>query len=369
MFKRIGLGVLFLVAPLAPASEPFRLWTGPPIPAPEKIPFAPGIEHRVIHSATTDEYKFLHGAAIIHHQGMFYAHWANSPVDENSPGETLRGRRSRDGRVWSKPELIAPGFKSLERHSHGVLLSRGGRLWTFCARFGVGTPGRRFNGLHAEAFVLKAGGEGWTPRGAVMTNCWPYDQPMRMANGDFLTGGQDKDGFPVAAFSDGDNLLGWTTVPIPFPPELRPSFAETTVVDAGRRMLAVIRGGAGVAWVSTSDDFGRTWRRAMMSNLPMPRAKAYLGRLSNGQMYLVSNLRNRDTLIISAGRPGAHTLERVWRLRHGRSLAPRFEGHAKSPQWSYPYAHEHGGKLYVVYSIGKEDCGLTVVPVKSLSIR
>ncbi len=68
------------------------------------------------------------------------------------------------------------------------------------------------------------------------------------------------------------------------------------------------------------------------------------------------------------GRPGAMTLSRMWRIRSGKSVPPRFPGRAKSKQWSYPYGHEHAGKLYVVYSIGKEDCGLSVIPVTSLAV-
>lgn len=133
--------------------------------------------------------------------------------------------------------------------------------------------------------------------------------------------------------------------------------------------MAVIRGGGGVAWVATSDDHGKTWKKAMPSNYPMPRAKAYLGKLSTGQLYLISNLRNRDTLVISVGRPDEMTLSSMWRIRHGQSIPPRFQGRAKSKQWSYPYGYEHDGKLYVVYSIGKEDCGLSVIPIESLSIK
>ena len=144
--------------------------------------------------------------------------------------------------------------------------------------------------------------------------------------------------------------------------------AETTVQAEGKQVLAVIRGGGGVAWVSTSDDYGRTWSKAQPSNLPMPRAKAYLGKLSTGQLFLLSNLNNRDTLVISVSRPGETTLSRMWRIRHGKSDPPRFSGHAKGKQWSYPYGYEHDGKLYVVYSIGKEDCGLSVMPVDSLRV-
>lgn len=358
-----------LPAPAPPDVHPprFPLWTGPALPAPERIPFVPGMVHHTIHRAQADGYKFLHGAAIIDHEGVLYANWANSLVDENSPTETLQGRRSHDGgRTWSDLEIIAPGFANQERHSHGILMTHRERLWTICARFGRGTKGQRFDGLCAEAFVLEKDGRTWTSHGIVMTNCWPYDEPVRMANGNFITGGQSRDGHPVVAVSQGDDILHWDSVLIPFPERLSPSFAETTVLENGSEILAVIRGGRGVAWISRSRDYGNTWTEAVESTLPMPRAKAYFGRLSTGQPYLVSNLRNRDTLIISVGNPGSGTLHRSWRIRHGRSEAPRFKGHAKGPQWSYPYAHEADGKLHVVYSIGKEDCGLSILPVASL---
>lgn len=57
----------------------------------------------------------------------------------------------------------------------------------------------------------------------------------------------------------------------------------------------------------------------------------------------------------------------MWRIRHGKSGPPRFKGAAKGKQWSYPYGYEHGGNLHVVYSIGKEDCGLSVMAVDSLA--
>ena len=351
-----------------PLPKELTLWTGPAIPRDlEQIPYVPGARHSVIHRASADGYRFLHGAAIVHHKGTLYANWANSPVNENGPHETLQGRRSTDdGKTWSDVEVIGAGFKGGERHSHGVLFVHQGELWTICARWGTGLLGRRFLGLQGEAFVLDGQTNQWKSQGAVMDNCWPYDEPMRMANGNFITGGQDRNGMPVVAISRGNDLTKWDSIVLPYDPQLKPIYAETTVWGDGDRIIAVIRGGAGVAWVATSDDYGRNWSKARPSKMPMPRSKAYLGKLSTGQRYMLSNLRNRDTLVVSVSKPGERTLSKMWRIRHGKTEAPRFPGKGKFKQWSYPYGYEHDGKLYVVYSIGKEDCGLSVLPVSSL---
>lgn len=371
----LALFVYALFALCAQAEEPdkelFKLWSGPEIPKdPGQLPEPEGLSHSVIYQPLAEgDHKFIHGVAIIEHGRVMYANWASSPLHENSIDEILRGKRSMDhGKTWSALKIVAPGFEGNDCHSHASYLSHKNKLWTFVARFDGAHPSH-FPGLKAEAFVLNEKTDKWESRGIVMDNCWPYDEPVLMENGNYITGGQDKQGLPVVAISQGGDLSKmWDTVLIPYEKGLKPRFGETTVWAEGKQVLAVIRGGAGEAWVATSKDFGKTWENAHASNYPMPRSKAYLGKLSTGQLYLVSNLRNRDSLVVSVGKPGEMTLSKMWRIRHGSSKpVPRFEGHAKSAQWSYPYAHEHDGKLYVVYSIGKEECGLTVIPVNKLS--
>lgn len=353
----------------AEESRRFKLWTGPPIPSDlEQIPFVPGIEHSTIHQATAD-FKFLHGVALVRHKGVFYANWANSPTNENSDGETLRGRRSfDDAKTWSQVELIAAGFPGAERHSHGILFVHQGKLWTICARFGKGGDAKKFPGLKGEAFVLNEESDRWESLGIVMENCWPYDEPVRMADGNYITGGQDKNGDPVVAVSRGDDLTHWDTIPIPYDLKLKPNYAETSVWAEGKRVMAVIRGGENSAWVALSHDCGKTWESAQQSNLPMPRSQAYLGKLSTGQLYLLSNLKNRDSLVISVSKPGEWTFSRMWRIRHGKSIPPRFASSSKPKQWSYPYGYEYAGKLYVGYSMGKEDSGLSILDIEQLSV-
>ena len=89
-----------------------ELWTGPPIPEVHDIPYLDAVTHVRVHAAAEGEYQFLHGASIVEHRGTLFASWANSPIDENSADEVVRGRRSTDGGLtWSKVEVIAPGFK------------------------------------------------------------------------------------------------------------------------------------------------------------------------------------------------------------------------------------------------------------------
>lgn len=348
---------------------PYKLWSGPPIPKAGDIPEPEGLEHSVIYRPVEkDDDKFIHGAAIIHHDGVMYANWGSSPLHENGPHETLRGKRSTDnGKTWSELEFVAPGFEGDDCHSHGVYLVHHDEVWTFAARFN-GAASSKFPGLKAEAFVHNKKTDQWESRGVVMDNCWPYDEPVLMDNGNYITGGQDKTGLPVIAISRGDDPAKmWDSVLIPYEKELGPRFAETTVWAEGKQVVAVIRGGAGVAWVATSEDYGRTWTKARKSNLAMPRSKAYLGELSTNQRYLIHNVGNRDTLVVCVSKPGETTLSKAYRIRHGKSEPPHHKGNAKAKQWSYPYGYEHDGKLYIVYSIGKEEVGLSVVLIRSLA--
>ncbi len=353
-------------------ARPLPLWDERvPFPELESIPLPDAVTHAMVHRATMGEHQFLHGAALIHYKGTLYASWANSPVEENSAGEILRGRRSTDGGLtWGAVEVIGPGFDGPLRHSHGVFAVHGGELWAFAAKFGIG-KGRTFPGLCVEAFVLHEATGQWRSRGIVMQDCWPYDQPKRMADGNYITGGQDKDQYPVVAISRGDDFTRWDSVGIPVPPEIPVSFAETTVLpDDDGSVLAIIRpAGVKTALVSSSGDNGRTWTPAAYSTFPMAGSKPYACELRNGQRCLISNWPNRDTLTIAVTRAGETLFCRVWRIRHGACPRPKGEGRCAKVQWSYPYAHEHDGKLYVIYSVGKEDCAVSIIPVSALAVR
>lgn len=338
-----------------------------------QIPYLDTVTHTMVHTAVGDTYLFLHGAAITHYKGTMYSSWANSPVDENSRQETLRGSVSRDGGLtWSQAETLAPALDHGVCASHGSYLSHESGLWLFFARFGQGT-GSRFPGLQMEALWLDEASGRWVPKGIVADNFWPYEEPKRMPDGNWIMGGQDRDDQAVVAMTRGGNPGQWDVIRLPISEQWTTQkgrnliFAETTVIADEDGLTAIIRNSNGPhALVSHSGDGGRTWTDAEAGNFPMVDSKAYAGVLSTGQRYLISNTGTRDTLTIAVGRSGAKTLSKIWKIRQGTTLQPRFGGFAKSPQWSYPYAAEHDGKLYVVYSLGKEDCELSIIPLTVL---
>ncbi len=343
-----------------------------PLPAVDDTPYLDVVTHVLVHRAVAGEYQFLHGPAICLHRGTLFCSWANSPVNENSEDEVLRGRRSADGGfTWSPVEVIAPDLPGIERHSHGAFLVHGDRLWAFAARYGLGDV-PPFPGLVMETYVLNEAASTWDCQGVAATDFWPLEEPRRLSDGRWVMGGVNSRSYPVVALSRGDDLAHWDTVAIPTDPLVPLMYAEATVIADGTQLTAIIRNlSEPLALVAESLDAGRTWGRAAPSNLPMVPAKPYAGRLSTGQRYLIFNPpaeeHKRHTLTIAVSRPGERLLSRIWRIRHGPPPQPRFTGRAKGRQWAYPYACEHAGKLYIVYSVSKENCELSIVPLAALA--
>ena len=362
-----------------------RLWGGDRFPAVDRIPLLDEVTHVVVHRGSAGD-GFLHGAAIVHHAGSWYASWGSSPVDENSLLERECGRRGEAGdgaRRWGPVEVIGPNLDGAEARSHGVFHVQDGILWSLVPRFGrprdAADAANTFPGLVTDAFRLDPDRGRWELCAeAVAHDFWPMDAPTRLPDGRWIMGGLSGRQNAVVATSE-RAPLAWERTEIPRPAGCDMQFAETSVLvwPPGGDCTAIIRYRAGslpglpeqVALVSTSNDAGRTWSPVAASNLPLTASKPYAGHLSTGQAFLVGNVGpDRHTLVLAVTAPGVRGFSRVWRIRHGASPALRLPGRAKSPQWSYPYACEHGDSLYVVYSIGKEDCGLSIIPLRSIAV-
>ena len=108
----------------------------------------------------------------------------------------------------------------------------------------------------------------------------------------------------------------------------------------------------------------------MPTNFLDSTARFSAGNLPNGTAFVINNpgakrnprIRNPLTLALSSD---GITFDRGFIIRGGPT-SMRFEGIHKLDGWQYPSAVTWQGYLYIVYSINKEDVGVTRVALEKL---
>jgi hypothetical protein len=357
--------------------EPVKLWSGGAVPKAADLPLLKGVEFHVIKKQRpdTDGCKWTLGVGLAWHKGKLYASYGFNKGDENTPTEEAHVRVSSDGgKNWGVPVVMDHGEGNLGV-SHGVFLSHAGKLWAFMGAFYD-----RFNRTHTRAYTLNETTGAWEPLGVVMdAGFWPMQEPQKMADGNWImAGARVSHGYdvvgdlPAVAISRGDDFTRWDLVVVPAAPGLGRIWGESTVIVEGKRIINISRYGAkALALVSFSEDFGRTWTPSSPSNLPMATSKPYAGILSTGQRFLVCTTTadtggRRSPLTIAVSKPGESVFSKVFVIR--RSVFPEGPG-VSDPKadFSYPYAVEHEGRLYVGYTHKSHAANeLAVIPVRAL---
>jgi hypothetical protein len=350
------------------------------LPTPSKVHPLDEATHVMVHRAVPGEYQFLHESSITVHEGEIIVSYANDPLDENSAGGVTRARRSRNrGRSWTAPEMVAPGAGGRECDNHALLHSFGGKLFCYAARWagGMQADGKwhPLPSMRAVQLLWNPQSGRWSETGVAIPQFLTMHGPQRLRNGGWIIAGEFGFETPAVAICEDDAFAKWRTVPIAAPKGLK--FPEPTIIVEADRLVAIIRNEFALgppqtqALVSESFDHGHSWTMASLSNLPMVNSKPFAGILSNGQRFLVANypdpVSRRGCLTIALSRPGELRFSAMRVIRQG--VPPVFlQGLCKEPQWSYPYAIEHDGELLVTYSVSKEDCAMTRIPLSSLNV-
>lgn len=329
----------------------------------------------------TDQCRFTLGVGLAWHKRRLYASYGFNRGEENTPTEEAHVKVSDDGgKTWGPAQVMDAGEGDLAV-SHGVFLSHCGRLWAFMGAYHA--HAQKYHRVHTRAYLLDESSGRWEPHGAVIEDgFWPMQEPQKMADGNWIMAGLHLSPFakganlPTVAISRGDDFTKWDPVVIPAAPGVGTNvWGESTVIVDGQKVVNISRYGAkAVALLSVSEDHGRTWTPAAPSNLPMATSKPYAGTLSTGQRYLVCTTTadtggKRSPLTIAVSKPGESVFSKVFLVR-----TSVFEGTpgVSDPKadFSYPYAVEHEGKLYVGYTHKSHVANeLAVIPIRSLAIQ
>ena len=347
----------------------FPLWDAAvPLPAPEQLAYPTAVTDVVVHRADAG-YRFLHDNAVAWHANTLFAAWYNCPTGEIQGASCIRGRRSADqGKTWSEVEVIAADEKGEGTFYVPVsFLSCEGRLHAYVSNM-VGHD----LVTRCEVFTLDESAGRWNSRGYIAGPFLPNCPPLLMDDGNYIMAGRmaaksaTTPEIPAVALSPGKDVTSpWDVIPM-MHSIARPytDFPESTVWLDGPNVTAITRG----SLAFTSTDFGRTWRGPYRHNLPAEDSKPFAVRLSTGQRCFLWNYpkgygTSRHLLTVAVSRPGGKELEAMWKIRDGNDDAVQ-----AAPEWSYPCAVEHEGKLYVIYTSGKKHSVMTIIPVSALAV-
>lgn len=351
-------------------SEPRPIWDPrTPFPAVDAMFDIEVVTHVIVERAQRGHFHYLHETTMAFHQGLLYLGWASHPEEEkNELEESIRGCTSADGGLtWSPREVwAAPPLGGAECWNQPIIFTHGGTLYGAFTRWDHHQP-------RTQLFTRQA--SSWQASDCFIDGFLPFQPPRQLADGRWIIGGERGWEQPAVAICHDDRFAEWQVVDLPQPAGKTMLFPETALVEQGDRLTAIMRSSSGYAWTSTSDDLGTSWGPSQRSNLPMGSAKPATLLLSSGQQVLAWNNHEhgRALLQLAWTDPGGSLFRYVRKLRHQPFPRRRlYGGHGRgsrvgeTTEWSYPNLLEHDGRLYISYTIGKEDGGLSIVPMSIL---
>ena len=333
-----------------------------------------GIRTITIFKAGEDNDHYTNGVVMTAFKNVLYCMWQSSPKDEDSDDTCVAYSRSTDGgNHWTKPQPLALPTDTYYCTSGGWLV-HGDTLTTFIDTWEKGLAprgGRTY-------YMTSTEGETWSQM-----------QPVRMADGSDMEGVLEQDPYPIpdgrligaVHFQPGLHVCpvytddptgrsGWQRgvfegeVCGKSSRELEPSQYiqhDGTIVMLFRDQTSSFR-----KLASVSTDKGESWTKPIETNIPDARTKQCAGNLPDGTAYMVccpSNGKWRWPLVLLLSRDGK-LFDKAILLRSGLPddlPQRRYDGRYKTLGYNYPKAFVHQNKLYVGYSVNKEQVACTII--------
>lgn len=333
-----------------------------------------GIRSVYVYIPEKNSDHYVNNAVITHFKGNFYCMWQSSATDEDAPDTHVMYSRSRNGRKWSEPILLAEHTDSTFA-SPGGWIVKGDTLTAFINILGdIKTGG-------TAHYITSVNGKKWSGM-----------KPVLMADGTRMSGileqdpHQMKDGRIVSAAhfmpglkarpiytDDPSGHGGWHVGSIEMEDRgnqsrgIEPSLyvkPDETIVMLFRDQASSFRKIA-----SESSDNGVTWSKPYLTDLIDSRSKQCAGNLPDGTAFIVSNpaeAKDRTSLGIAFSKDG-ETFSGYIMLRTPEDLNEKeYEGKYKTIGYSYPKALLFKDMLYISYSENKERVVITKIDIDKI---
>ncbi len=345
---------------------------------------------------------YNHQAQLTTHQGRLVASWTLGVRDEEGPGEDMVFAVSDDlGKSWSRPNVIAcaqPGRAAKTVVVSSGIRSVGDAMIAYCGHWdrtpagilpdGNRTPtnepaGELFADLRTEARVSRDQGVSWSTPVVVAPDLSNYMTPFTTQTGRLILPGN----LTFRWTDDPLGLTGWAWSGVPGLKEgmmdnyfnmrelnhlagtgqLYNEACGYQLADGTVRMiLRNERQGICRLGVSESRDNGCTWSCPELTDYTDVVCRAHFGRLPDGRYFGMScpnpnpeaNCRPRSPAILALSNDGT-VFDQHFLIGSDVEEGPRYQGLWKHGRYGYPYLHVAGEFGYVIYSINKEDIGIS----------
>ena len=378
----------------------------PPMPDPNKsgagFPVLNNAEHTKIYHATREKGGFSHHARLLIHDGVFYAMWSNHPHGEDSPGQFVRFSVSKDGKTWSNPQRLFPPYGTFD-------------VYRALGPFGTAAEWLVHEGAVYGIMVLdNKTGFANTDRSSVQPtrdkqHIFPVRQPIATVARSVDATKEEAALGPIVRLPnltgqelDAKQPLTEQLIPpdeerrqtaealtrllqqrrpwrklkaLDSPRPVEPTFYRTA--DGKRACLMRDDAYSHRMYVSISEDV-ENWPLAQPTNIPDSPSLSDTVALDDGTVLLIGNQvapqfdnwdevthYKRDPLTVAVS-PDGYRFTHVFALRAGapEHHVPDVGGRGRGAQ--YPNALVHDDRLYVLYSMGKEDIWISSVPLAQL---
>ncbi|MFH0964449.1 MAG: exo-alpha-sialidase [Planctomycetota bacterium] len=346
---------------------------GPQGITPPIIPYAPMKRVR-IYTGTRESGSYNHHSQIMRFKDRYYFAWSNGRADEEVEGQRIMIVSSTDGLHWSDPRCVIGGeAETTVIHNCVALYAGKDRLFIVdwceeCVKDATMVGMRRIIPEKNRLDILASvDGADWKPVRSLGERLKViFEAPRPTADGRLMCVCTTSDHQPGMLVWPGMDLcVEPEVVSLPTPAGAAFPSGEGSWYQTEEGRIVVFwrdESGSCRVWVNYSDDGGRTFVPPMISDIPDSMSRVYAGRLADGRYYLCNNafatLLDRRHLLLFLSDNGCEFNKVL--LVVDDPTSQRLKGLLKVDGYQYPCCLAEPGKLFVGYSINKEDieCGI-----------